>query len=60
MKVYNIFVNGNYEGRVETSQPESDTKAWVAAGYKHPSITPDCVVLELVYEPTRSELIELL
>lgn len=58
-RTYAVYVDGNAEGFVQSERPLEEVRAWIAASYKHASITVDKVKLTLVYAPTRGELIEL-
>lgn len=46
--VYLVTVQGEPAGRVQSLRPEAEIREWVAAGYRHPSITADDVKLEKV------------
>lgn len=59
LNTYAVYVDGNAEGFVQSERPPDEVRAWIAASYKHPSITVDKVKLTLVYSPTRGELLEL-
>lgn len=59
LRVYAVYVDGNAEGFVQSERPLEEVRAWIAASYRHTSITVDKVKLTLVYAPTRGELIEL-
>lgn len=51
---YFVTVQGEPAGYVESYEPEHEVRAWIAAGYKHPSITAADVELVRMYEDTHT------
>lgn len=48
--LYLVLVDGTPVANVRSQEPEVEIRKWVAAGYRHPSITADNVVLERIDE----------